>query len=135
MIQKFIQLSEKWSHLQQHSHSNICLSFLKSFPLSSITKEFFFTISERWLILSYIHIYISINTMELFICEKSSHPGETSHLSGIAAGWYISLCKNKSFIWELIHPTQVRSHLNIDEISLRWDYFSPCKQFLPDCPT
>ena len=50
--------------------------------------------------------------------------GETSHLSGIfhmseiPAEWCISLCKNKSFIWEWYipprwHPTatQVRSHL------------------------
>ena len=72
---------------------------------------------------------------ELFIWEKSSHPGETSHLSEILAEWYIKICKNKSFIWELIHPTQVRSHLNVDEISLRLDDFSPRKQFLWGCPT
>ena len=43
--------------------------------------------------------------------------------------------KNKSFIWEWTHPTQVGSHFNAGEISLRWDDFSPCKQFLPGCPT
>ena len=41
----------------------------------------------------------------------------------------------KKIIWEWIHPTQVRSHLNAGEISLRWDDFSPCKHFLLDCPT
>ena len=72
---------------------------------------------------------------ELFIWEKLSHPGETSHMSEISAEWCISLCKNKSFIRERTHPTQVRSHLTASEISLRWDNFSPCQQFLPGCPT
>ena len=66
---------------------------------------------------------------------KSFHPGETSHLNEIAAEWCISLCKSKSFLWEWIHPTQVRSHINAGEISIRWDDFYPCKQFLPGCLT
>ena len=41
----------------------------------------------------------------------------------------------KKIIWEWIHPTQVRSHLNAGEISLKWDDFSPCKHFLLVCPT
>ena len=79
-------------------------------------------------------IIISSMSKELFICEKLSHPGETSHQSEILAEWCISLCKNKSFIREQIHPTQVRSHLNADLISLLWPDFSPCKQILPGCP-
>ena len=41
---------------------------------------------------------LSITFEELFIREKSSQPGETSHLSEISAEWCISLCKGKSFI-------------------------------------
>ena len=44
---------------------------------------------------------------------KIIHQSKTSHLSEISPGWCISLCKNKSFIWEWIHHTQVRSDLNI----------------------
>ena len=33
--------------------------------------------------------------------------------------------KNKSFIWEWIHPTHVRYRPNAGEISLSWDDFSP----------
>ena len=80
-------------------------------------------------------LLFSLNPWEMFIWNKSSHPGETSHLSEILAEWCISLCKSKSFIWEWIHPTQLRSHVNAVEISLSWDEFSPSKQFLPDCPT
>ena len=58
-----------------------------------------------------------------------------SHLSEIPAESCISLSKNRSFLWEWIHLTQVRSHLSAGEISLRWDDFSRCKQFLPGCPT
>ena len=55
---------------------------------------------------------------ELFIWEKPSYPGETSHLSEISTEWCISLCKSISFIsdgfippsWDLT-STQVRSHL------------------------
>ena len=69
------------------------------------------------------------NFKAMFICEKSSHSSETSHLSEISAESLISLCKSKSFIWEWIHPTQVRSHLNAGEISLRCDDFSLVNTF------
>ena len=72
---------------------------------------------------------------ELFIWEKSSHPGEPSHLSEISAEWCISLYQSKSFIREWIYLTQLRTHVNAGEISLRWDNFSPCKQCLLGCPT
>ena len=76
------------------------------------------------------------NFKKLFIWAKSFHPAETSHLGEISTEWwYVSLCKNKSFIWELIYATQVRSHFNVDEISLRWDNIYSCKQFLPGCPS
>ena len=67
--------------------------------------------------------------------EKNHPTLETSHLSEILAECSVSLCKNKSFIWEWVHPTQVRSHLNVGEISLRWNDFSPCKQFWLGCST
>ena len=35
----------------------------------------------------------------------------------------------------MIQSTQLRSHLNVDEISLTSDDFSLCKKFLPGCPT
>ena len=51
-------------------------------------------------------------TKELFIWEKPPHLGETSRQNGETD------FVKANHLWEWIHPTQVRSHLNAGEISL-----------------
>ena len=79
-----------------------------------------------WITLYYIVFYI----INCIVVSKILNPTSKLfvwELSEILAEWCISLCNNKSFIWEWIHPTQVRSHLNTGEISLKWDDFSLSK--------
>ena len=71
---------------------------------------------------------------ELLIWEKLSYLGETSHPSEILAEWWISLCKNKSFIWECIHPTQARSLLNAGQVSRSGTIFLRVNSFCQDVP-
>ena len=79
--------------------------------------------------------YTLTNVSCWYQCQRLFVWGETPHLSEIPGEWCISLSKNKSFTWEWIHPTHVKSHLNAGEMLLRWYDFSPCKQFLMGCPT
>lgn len=75
------------------------------------------------------------STKRLFTLGETSQQSGISYLSEISAEWWISLYKNKSFTWTWIHLTQGRAHLNADEIPLRLDGFSPCKQYFPGRPT
>ena len=45
----------------------------------------------------------------LLTWDETSHRSGISHLSRIAAEWWISFYKNNSFIWEWFHLIQVRS--------------------------
>ena len=80
------------------------------------------------LIIAKTLVWNRLKVLHLFIWKKLSNPGEMSHLSKISSESCI--CQNKSFLWEWIHHTKVRSHLNAGEIWLKLDDFSPCKQFL-----
>ena len=97
-----------------------------------------FRLYEKNICCYLIHNFHGNTNLRRFLHEKkkkkSSHPGGMHHLIEISAEWCISLCENKSFIWEWIHLTRVRSHFNASEISLRWDDFYPCKQLLSCCP-
>ena len=107
------------------------LSFLQTKVINLSGSNFSMMLSVK---LCIIKLVTRIVSQELLISKKSSHAGEASHLIQISAEWCISLCKNKSLV-EQIHPTQVRSQLTADEISLKWNGFSPCKQCLLGCLT
>ena len=107
------------------------LSFLQNKVINLTGSNFSMMLLVKLCIIKLVSRIVS---QELLIWKKSSHAGEASHLIEISAEWCISLCKNKSLI-EQIHPTQVRSQLTADEISLKWDDFSPCKQFPLSCFT
>ena len=93
-----------------HSHACLCGTFLTILLQNNSTQFSYWSQTLQ-------------ATKKLFIWRETFWL--ISHLSEIPAEWWNSLYKSKSFIWEQIHLTQVRSHLNAGEISLRWDDFSP----------
>ena len=105
------------------SHSSFS-GTLKSFTLNHVLVPDWLFHPQMAVITGRENLYVTCKGCNLrhIDCETSSHPGETSHLSGIAAEWCISLFKSKLCIWKWIHPTQLRSHVNAGEKSLSWGW-------------
>ena len=85
---------------------------------------------EKFTIFSMKLIWDSL--LEIILKLKLSVSNKNSYMLFCKSNTFFQLTSvllNFFIIWEWIHLTQVRSHLNIGEISLRWDDFSPCKQF------
>ena len=89
-------------------------SWLKHYHRSLVcTKSGHFFIKKKSL--QKTSVACSLHNLE---AVNTPHLSRISHLSEVPAKRRISLSKNKSFIWEWIHPTEVGSHLNAREISL-----------------
>ena len=75
--------------------------------------------------------YIKFISQELFTLEKSSHPGETSY--------WVRSCQNGVFQFvktnRLYENGFIPPMWDLTSTQVRYNDFSPCKQFLLGCPT
>ena len=109
-----------------------------------ISRNTFFTEHLLWLLLNSKSCFLKISIFSWFRTSRlrsclyeENYPTQVRRLTWVRSqqnGVFRFVKTNHLYENWFISPKR-RSHVNGDEISLRWDDFSPCKQFLPGCPT